>query len=490
MSGFEKNKVVVAVENKAVVLDPRLTTNGVELKISMLLFPGLMTFDDRLNLVPLIAESVVTTDAKTYEITLKKGIRFHDNTELTTEDVAYTYESLASSELVSPHAEMYRKITSITIHDPYHMTVILDAPFSAFPFRAFTMGIVPKHLAVKKDAFLKNPIGSGAFKFAKLSSDGTIYLQVFNDYFGAKAKIDNLIFKTIPDNTVRMLELIKGDVHLLFANDILSSEQLEILKKEPHLDVQYSKGTSCSYILFNNENAYLKNKLVRQAIYYAINRDNFIKYKFNQHAAKAKNFLPPTSAAFENNVRTYDYNPEKAKQLLDQAGFKLKKGSPFRFKLTFKTSTNKDSIDRIKIIAQDLEKVGIAIDIRSFEWGVFFEDIKKGSFDLYSMTQPTVADPDMYYYFFSKESFPPNGANRGKFTNDKIEALLGASRLEIDPLKRKALFSDVQKILSEEVPMLPLWHEDDVIVINKNLKEFVAFPTRSYQNMVNMFWQK
>jgi peptide/nickel transport system substrate-binding protein len=177
-------------------------------------------------------------------------------------------------------------------------------------------------------------------------------------------------------------------------------------------------------------------------------------------------------------VRLWPHDPEKAKRLLDEAGFADPDGAgPLpRFRLSFKT-TNIDLRRRIaEALKEQLAKVGIELEIRAYEWGTFFSDIKKGNFHLYSLAWVTVLDPDIQYQIFHSGSVPPDGDNRGRYSNPAVDRLLEKGRTEFDEVERKRIYRQVQKLLAEDLPYVPLWWWKNVVVKNPSVKGFVPYP--------------
>jgi peptide/nickel transport system substrate-binding protein len=232
----------------------------------------------------------------------------------------------------------------------------------------------------------------------------------------------------------------------------------------------------------------LKNKLVRKAIAYSIDRESIIKYKFRGMARLSNSLLVPEHWAYEGNVEKYPYNPEIAKRLLDEAGFVDPDGDgpQKRFTITYKTSTNKFRIQIARMICNMLENVGIGVNLRAYEFGTFFSDIKSGNFQIYTMQWTEPLEPDFYYWIFHSKSIPDesgntNGANRGRYKNEEIDNLLSAGRIEIDREKRKEIYSKVQKIISDELPYISLWHEDNIAIINSRYTNYNIFPNASFE---------
>ena len=217
----------------------------------------------------------------------------------------------------------------------------------------------------------------------------------------------------------------------------------------------------------------MADRRVRQAIAYSIGRDDIIKYKLRGYATPARSFLLPGSWAFADSSRHYSHDPDKARTLLDAAGYPDPgDGSP-RLALLYRTSMDQTSIDVARIFQRQLSEVGIELELQSNEWGVFFADIKQGEFDLYSLTAVGVTDPDWYRYVFHSASFPPDGANRPRYHNSRVDELLDLGRTKTNRNERRAAYREIQEITSRDIPLLPLWYQHTVAVAGKDVSGFV-----------------
>jgi len=224
---------------------------------------------------------------------------------------------------------------------------------------------------------------------------------------------------------------------------------------------------------------------VRQAIAHAIDRQAIIDSSLEGLARPAGGLLAPGNWAYEGQVAQYPYDPQRAAALLDQAGLIDPDGdgpAP-RFRLSYKTSTDRLRTEIATIIVHQLAAVGIEVELRSFEWGTFFADIKSGNFQLYSLIWVGIVDPDIYHYVFHSSSLPPAGANRGRYSNPALDKLIEASRTEMDQGKRREMYSQVQKRPAEDCAYVSLWYGDNVVVHKRGLRGFVIYPGGEYTSL-------
>ena len=206
-------------------------------------------------------------------------------------------------------------------------------------------------------------------------------------------------------------------------------------------------------------------------------------------AAPAKSLLAPGNWAYAPDLPDYTYNPAQAEKLLDEAGFPDPDGDgpQVRFNLTYKTSQNELSRRIAEVLQEELKKVGIGAEIKSYEWGSFFADISAGNFQLYSLKWVGVTDPDIYYYIFHSQNIPPQGANRNHYLNPRLDALLEEGRQTLDEAKRTRIYHRVQQIIAEELPYISLWHTMNVVVMRQRVQGFVLYPAGDFTSLKKVY---
>jgi len=219
---------------------------------------------------------------------------------------------------------------------------------------------------------------------------------------------------------------------------------------------------------------------VRQALAYAIDRRPMIQYLWRGEVRPARSILPPQHWAYNGEVPTYAYDPVRARQLLDEAGYRPGPDG-VRFHLNMKTSTEETTRLFSAVLQQQLRQVGIALDIRSFEFATFYADVQKGAFQVFSMRWVGGnEDPDIFEHVFYSTSTPPKRANRGYYANPAVDALIDQGRRETDQAKRRQIYAELQRILAQDLPYINLWYFDNVAVHSKRLKPLAISPSGDY----------
>lgn len=478
--------LVIGLESNPTRLDPRYATDANSARISALIFDSLVRADKSSRYRPGLAESWEALDDRTYLFHLRRGVTFDNGKPLTADDVKFTYESVMDPNYRSPKRGPLRILKGVDALRPDLVRFRLAAPHAPF-LESTTLGVVPAGSPNDPDGE-KHLLGSGPFSLQRYLPGDKIILKANRLYWEGPPLVSGLVFRVIPDAIVRALEFKKGTVDFL-QNDI-EPDMLPWLERNTEAAIQVFQGTIFQYIGMNLDHPILRVPEVRQAIAHAIDREAIIRHLLKGLAVTATGLLSPAHWAYEPQVSRFPYDPEKAKRLLDQAGFRDPDGDgPLpRFKLSYKTTT----LDLRRRIAEafkeHLRRVGIELEVRTYEWGTFYGDIKKGNFHLYSLAWVGVTDPDIYFNLFHSSSIPPHGDNRGRYRNAEIDALLESGRKSLNPRERKLIYTRVQKLLAQDLPTIPLWWAKNVVVMNPNLQGFVPYPDGDLISLKNVFF--
>ena len=467
--------LVAAIESYPLQLDPRYATDANGVRIGNLIYNSLLRADPQSRLRPELAESLRLINDRTYAIDIREDVTFQNGQPLTAADVKFTYESILDPNNRSPKRGNLKLLRAIEQTGAYQLRFHLFAPHSPF-IEQLTLGIVPAASPASPAVPTQAPPGSGPFMLQAAEPGEQITLRRNPRYWERKPPLAGIVFRSIPDALVRMLEFKKGNIDLM-QNDI-EPDMLPWLEKNTGADVGAYTGTTFQYIGINVTHPILKNVKVRQALAYAIDREALVRQILKGTGTVAGGVLSPLNWAYEGNIEHWPYNPERAKQLLDEAGFPDPDGEGAlpRFRLSFKT-TNIDLRRRIaEVIKEQLQRIGIELDVRSYEWAAFYSDIKKGSFHLYSLAWVGILDPDVLFQIFHSSSFPPAGDNRGHYSNPELDRLLERGRATISQLERRLIYARAQKILAQDLPYVPLWWWKNVIVKKPTVQNFTPYP--------------
>jgi len=469
--------VVFLIESSPANLDPRVGTDGQSEHIDELLFDGLVARDASFHFTPALAERWEQPDPLTLVFHLRSGVRFHDGRQLTARDVAWTVNSIRTGRVLSPKAAAYASVDTVEARDAQTVVFHLKRAdnFLLTNLSTGAFGVVPENSG--RD-FWRHPVGTGPFRFVSQQIDQDVVVERNPLSWSGAPKIERVRFAVVPDATTESLELEKGSGDV--AVNSLPMDALPVLAARPNLAVEDAPGTQVQYLGLNLADPLLRDARVRQALACAIDRKLMIQTLLRGHAQPAESLLPVSHWAWNGDGPRYDYDPAKAARLLDEAGH-APGPDGVRFHLTMKTSNAEDARLLAAVLQQQLARVGIALDLRSYEFATFYADLNRGAFQVVSLHWIGGNEqPDIFTYAYATASFSPHGANRGHYSNPQLDALLTDAAASTDVLRRRADYAQAQRILARDLPAINLWYRDTVIVHNRRLTRVIPSPSGSY----------
>ncbi len=446
-----------------------------------------------------LAESwAISEDKKTYTFNLRKDVKFQTTEYFTptrnfnADDVLFSF----NRQLREDHPYHYvgggnyqyfqgmgmqKLIKQVIKVNDYQVQIILNQPEAPFlsdlamPFMSILSAEYGEQLskANKKEDIDSLPVGTGPFLFKRYLKDSTIRYQAHAGYWKGKSAIDNLIFAITPDANVRYMKLKKGECDIVIYP---SPADLADIKKQQDINLVEEKGLNIGYLAMNIEKAPFNNPLVRQAIAHALNKEAYVKAIYLGNADTAINPYPPTMWSYNKDVSVYDYNPEKAKALLKQAG--MESGfSTSIWTLPVSRPYNPNGRKMGEMMQQDLAKVGINVELLSFDWGTYLDKVKNGE---HSMVQLGWAgdngDPDNFLYtLFSCDSVK-RGSNNSRYCQKDFDQRIQQARTESDFQLRKSLYREALDILSKDSPVIPIAHSKVFRAMNDKVSGYVMSP--------------
>lgn len=470
-------------------LDPSRTTEGEAFKVTINLFETLLTFEEEGTAVePGLAKSwEPSEDGLTYTFELQEGVTFHDGTDFNAEAVVKNFERWASgdAEMFPYYNTMFGGedgsiIESVTAEGEHTVVFKLTRPQAPFLKNlAMDMFAIASPTAYEEqgdDDFERNPVGTGPFKFVEWKPNDSITVERFDDYWQeGLPKLGKVIFRSIPDNAARLNSLLAGEIDL--ADGINPSDGATI---EDNADLQLFERPSMNigYLGLTVTRPPFDNKLVRQAINHAIDKESIINAFFEGRAESAKNPMPPSISGYNDEIEEYAYDPEKAKELLEEAGF----GDGFEMDLWAMPVPRPYMPDGEKVaevIQKNLADIGVTAKIVSHEWATYLDLASKGDADTFMLGWTgDNGDPDNFLYaLLDEDNIGSN--NYTYFKNDEMHELLIEAQTEIDEEKRIELYKKAQEIIHEEAPWVPLAHSIPLLGGTKDLTGFSPHPTGS-----------
>ncbi|PXW86359.1 peptide/nickel transport system substrate-binding protein [Pseudogracilibacillus auburnensis] len=491
-SGGEKT-LVFARGGDSESLDPGSTSDGESSRVTRQVLETLIDFaPDSFELEPGLAkEWEVSDDGLKYTFYLQEGVKFHDGTDFNAEAVKINFDRFADPEHEYAFADhdyvyfMYSAMFGGHKGDEGHVVdevVVVDDHTVEFnlntPLGFFLQNMGMTYFAITSPAALEeygpeineNPVGTGPFKFISWTKDDSIILEKNEDYWKeGLPKLDRLIFEVIPDNAARLIALRSGDIDIM---DGLNPDDAAGVETDEDLTLYARDENNFGYVGFNVQNEPLDNELLRQAISHAIDREAIVDALYAGYGTVAKNPLPPSYLGYNDDVEGYQYDVEKAKEVLAEAGYEdgleidlwtMPVARPYM----------PDPEKTAEIIQNNLAEIGITVNIVREEWAPYLEKTAAGEHQIYMLGwSGTNGDPD---YFLSSLLHGDliGDSNREFYQSDKVDQLLNEAKVEIDQEKRADMYKEAQAIIAEDVPMVPLVHSTPVMASSSTVKNYV-----------------
>ena len=456
-----------------VTLDPRFATDATSSRINRLLYQRLVDFDDASMPAPSLATWQKLTPLH-YRFTLNsERAPFSNGEPLTSADVQATYAFILDSTNASPHRlSLGRSIERIETKGDDVIDFILKEADLLFPGR-LGIGILPKQLIESKHAFNRSPLGSGAYQLATWPDDTHLRL---------KRRSDDLLleFIEVTDPNVRVLKLMRGEIDMM-QND-LPPELIRYLSQESGVTITHGAGSNFAYLGFNMEDEFTGVQQVREAISLALDRESIIQYVMGESARPANALLPPDHWAGAPKLHQIAYDPEAATALMINLGYSVEK--PLH--LTYKTSSDPFRLRLATVIQQQLSEIGIKVELKSYDWGTFYGDIKAGRFQMYSLMWVGIKLPDIFRYVFHSTAIPPEGANRGRFIDAETDRLIETAEAATSIEVQAELYQQLQGHLLQQLPFVPLWYEDHVFIARDHVSGYTIARDGNYDGLLDV----
>lgn len=471
----------VGLSSAPATLDPRNAMDAGGMRLTGLLFSSIVRLGPDLEIIGEAASQWSYKDL-TYSFVLRPGLKFvgadGKTFPVTKEDIDFSIETFRASgrfatslEPISSFESAYDVATGGTLKiklKSYSATLLTDLT---------PVKILPKKIVTEKgDAFRDHPIGSGPFSFVSADAN-EIRLKANRDCPYAQPKIETLSFKIVREDNTRFLKVMKGELDLV-QQELPPSKVVEIEKKGGFQIHKYP-GLSMAYLLVNLKDSKFQSKEARLALSLALNREEIIRYKLEGFAQPATSILSPITPYHDGSLMAPKHDLERAKQLIKVSGLEGKE-------IVLKTSNSTQAVENGKVIANQLEAAGLKVKLQSFEWATFYKDMDQGNFQLATMKWVGTTDPDIYKTAFHSAEVPPKGRNRGSYNNPLVDRLVDQGRGIEDVRKRIDHYKRVQKIVFEELPMIPLWYEYEVAVASQRVKNYSPSKNGDYSSLTKI----
>ncbi|MDH3997518.1 MAG: peptide-binding protein [Desulfuromonadales bacterium] len=480
---------------------PVIASDSSSSDINSRVYSGLVRYDKNLELEGELAESwEISEDSLSITFHLRKDVKWHDGAPFTSSDVLFTYQMYIDPKVPTSYAEAYLQVLHAEAPDDYTFRVTYAQPYAP-ALESWGIPIHPKHLLegrdVTKSELTRHPIGTGPFRFVKWDSGVKVVLEAYDDYFEGRPYINRVLYRIIPDLSTQFLELLSGGVDYMGLTPIQYSTQTNTPAFKRNSNKYNYLSFTYTYLGFNLEKPLFQDQRVRQAISFAIDKQELIDGVLLGLGQVATGPYKPDLWTYNPNVKRYDYDVNQAKKLLADAGWSDsdkdgvldKSGKPFSFTIV----TNQGNDVRSKsaeIIQRRLKEVGIAVDIRVVEWATFLKEfINAGNFDATILGWSGGPEPDQYDIWHSSKT-GPRELNFIHYRNDEVDQLLEQGRRTFDRDERKRIYDRFQEILAEEQPYTFLYVAESLPAVAKRFRGIEKAPAGIGYNFIEWYVPK
>ncbi|HSW51050.1 MAG TPA: peptide-binding protein [Bryobacteraceae bacterium] len=476
------------------VLNPILATDVPSGTINDLVFSGLVRANHRLEFEPDLAESwEMSQDGLVWTFHLRDNVAWHDGAPFTAEDVAFTLERIRDEATITVRRADYEQVERWEVVDPHTFRVYLKEPFAP-ALQIFAIGILPKHLLQGVDVntapFNTNPVGTGPFRFREWKPDVHVILDRNEDYFGQVPYLDSIVFRAIPDDAVRMEELAGGGIDYTGILPV----QYERMKALPHLAVHTFPALRFEYFGWNERLPLFDDDRVRNALGLALDREAMAVAAYEGFAVPATGPFPPVSWAVDPAVEPLGYDPERAKQLLAEAGWRDTDGDGWldrdgkRFEFEFLGRAGDPSAKMVIELAMEYYRaVGVKLNPLFLEWSDLVSrlDPPRRAFEAFFLGFTVGIDPDVHIFYHSTQA--EAGFNDTNFQDAEADRLIDEGRSTMDFAARKQIYHQLHRRLHETQPVTFMFFSEAILGVDQRFQGVVPSPIGSLWN-VEHWW--
>jgi peptide/nickel transport system substrate-binding protein len=480
----QSNVFVIALSDNIKTIDPigSPSVDAASERVRTLMFNSLVKKDEKFDYVPELASNIQRSDdGLVFTFTLRDGVTFHDGRAFTSADAKYTLDTVlastfakATSFFEGSGANKTAYVKSVEAPDPHTLIIRLNKQWTGLLPNLVAIPIIPKD---SYESQKTHPLGTGPFKFKSYDQvQQVLDLEANQNYWDGPPKILTVRVRAISESNTMQAELQSGRVDIAPLATSLSPDAIKGLSQNPNLSVQQFVGSNLNLLTFNTTEPPLDNVKVRQALAYAIDREGLIRDLVLGQGAIAHTILPEASWAYAK-PQTYQFDPNKAKQLLDEAGFRDPDGDGPQMRWTkpllFRISGSSAAARQYAGVIQNyLKNVGVPVAIETSEFNTMRQQVQNGQYQInYSQWVGGNQDPIFYHDLFATAEIatPTRGLNRSRYSNPELDKLLDEAANTYDHAKAAPLYARAQEIVSRDVPVFPLWYQANMVIAKKNV---------------------
>ncbi|WP_027339339.1 ABC transporter substrate-binding protein [Halonatronum saccharophilum] len=472
----------------APTLDPARSTDSTSSRVIENIFDRLVEFEGDSEIVPgLATDWDISDDGLVWTFDLRDDVYFHDGNHFTAEDAVYTYTRILDPKTQSQRSGYYVRIEGaedfregkidyvpgLKALDDYTLEITLEEPFTPFlSILAVASGSIVSQEAVETygDNFAQNPVGTGPFEFIDWQSDHQIVLEKNQNYhIEGRPYLDKIVFRVVSESAAAFAEYEQGNIYEIVDGDIPDGEMQRVVHSDEFIEeliLEPRLGTY--YFGFNVTSKPFDNKKVRQAINYAVNRDTIVDVIMNGTVKPATGVLPPGMVGYEDDLEGYSYNPEKAKDLLAEAGYP--DGLPGTYELAYNTSDAHQNV--AEALQASLRGIGVDVELLNLEWGTYLEKIESGDSEMFRLGWvASYPDPDNFLYN-NFHSINIGGTNSPYYDVPEIDEMLDKGRGMLPGEEREELYAQINRRLVDDAPWIPIYHYSNLVLLKPFVNDF------------------
>ncbi len=477
-------------------LDPVTSNDMIALRVSELIFNGLVGINERQEVVPELAERwEVSEDGRIYTFYLRKDVTWHQRegeapVSFTADDVVFTYNIMMNPKTITPLKVRYEFIETVTALDPYTVRITLKRPILN-ALAKFSFKVIPHHgpknqeFLTREDPFTHSPIGTGPYRLKTVSSDREVVLEANENYFKGRPHLDRLVAKPFADQNIMSQALLYNAIDMIV---LVNPRAIPEIQGDKRFVLTPYNALSYSFFAYNMRNPLLSDKLVRKAFTYAVNREEMLNSFFNGQGTIVSGPFAPGSWAYNLDVAPLRYDPAKAAELLKEAGFKMGANGVLEkdgeeLSLTLKVPIEKESEDVKRVVlafSNYLKKIGVKINVEFKEWLAWKEDVFfKHDFDIVFASWVFDDSADISSLFHSSEIGPWKN-NFGAYSNPEVDSLIVESKLTLDHEKRRTINRKLHALIADESPYTFLWTLTNYAAYSKKYRHVAIHPYKFF----------
>jgi peptide/nickel transport system substrate-binding protein len=484
-------------------LIPNITSDGASHSVGNLIYDGLVRADRDLSLTGELAESwEISKDERTITFHLKRGVRWHDGAPFTARDVEFTYRYMRDPKTPTAYAEDFLQVASTEVVDPYTFRVRYEKPYAP-ALLSWALWVLPAHLLeepwrrgvdLRTTPQNRHPIGTGPFRFQEWKAQEKVVLLASPDYHRGRPYLDRVLLRIIPDSATIFLELKARNVDMAGLTPLQFRRQTEYPAFTRFFEKYRYLSNSYAYLGFNLKDPRFADRTVRRALAHAIDKREIIEGVLLGLAREAVGPYKPGTWWYTDEVRTFPYDPDRAKELLREAGWRdrdgdgilERDGKPFRF--TIRTNQgNSVRIQTAEIIQRRLKAIGIDVNIHVVEWAAFINTfIRKRDFEAIILGWGLGLDPDQYEIWHSSKT-GPDQLNHISYGNPEVDRLLESGRRTFNQERRKAIYREFQRVLAEDQPVVFLYVPDALMAVSSRIHGIEPAPAGLAWNFIRWY---